>query len=944
MARRDQYIKSKSNYILRKKHAVVSTGTIFEDDQLTIVPDDGLYDDDRAVYTDSNFKFRVRTDINEKKKHFSGNWLLPDNSEKEYWTGENCSSTTITDETRIRIKPDYSSMKDFAYYGSAEDLVKATVRDVLLKYPAGIYYLNDEHRMIDGKYVVSNEFNIDIWTPFVEPESVENPLRYLSASFGEYLVGTTGNRLANIEIDSTGSECPNTIVATTKIGNNVFYTYLTDEGEHVILCDGTKERGYPVIHLPYSKFVEEFDKLDDFSKVLLNLDSKPLFKSVFETPYFDGQGYYTTKMSYTWPSVATENFEYFTPDTTSPFFAAYVSKLLAIAKFHDEYDSDNMWRMLTHRSIKNMDWTFTRKTDGSVEDLSNFDSSRMKAVMELCGRQFDDLKRYADNIKYTNTITYDEKNNLPDYFLTDAVENDGWDAYHVGPSADNAFKSEVLYTGSTLSGKTSAEANISFMRRLSINSDYIQSMKGTKRGVETILGMFGMENEKDYSIEEYIAIADKFPLEDDMRMKLPYYDNFYYDDDIYSDWPVAVVDTDFTENYMIPWFSKNGKYASGLYFQQKGGWENTLYRNIDLPITAIGQVTSTGDLDVYGETLQYMRYAVNIDELISMTTTKLFEETVCYVEDISDILNGYEASPEDEERRRNGGIYSHYFILKNPELSSTIGYVDNEFFSCYGWRNIFENEYDGSDDVTCDGMRVLYLESLKTIELGNNPHIGYGFYDMGEDFLDHFRHVFKSELENGKFSMLNDIEEGENLREEAWEIGFGACTAMPVTAKTLSFIDETEKSARALAIESGRRNDGGYYSARELQSIGAEDDEEWSEIYGMLNNPEGGSNMDEAAAFSIINTKRIKITFNSHRNEYLRKYIEDVVLKYVEQMMPATAIFSYEFDDDRFIATPITYGMTIDGGFYRAVGDAVYLNKDNNNYMVEEPGPEVVQK
>ena len=492
MARRDQYIISKTDFVLRDKHAVTNIGTIYENDHMTIVPDDGMYDTDRAMFSDSNFKFRVRTDANNKKKHFAGNWVETDDGE-EYWSEGDCSATTITPETKIVIKPDYSSVKEFAYYGSAQELIKASIRDVLLKYPGGLYFLADEHRMVkvDGEtyYVVSNEFGIDIWTPGINPDSVENPMKYLSASYDKYYVGESDSFLTGVTITQSSAACLNTIIAETTIGSRTFYTYLTDTMDHIILSKRKGVRGRPIIRVPETEFQKAYEKLDDFSKVLLNLDSKPIFKAKLETPYFDGQGYYMTYKDYTWPSVSTSDMSFFTPDMTSAFFDAYVSQLMELAEFHDEFDSDNIWRMLTHDSIKNLDWTFRSDSIDGMFDNTDFDSTRMKAALELCGRQFDDIKRYADNIKYSNTITYDEKDNVPDYFLTDSVDNDGWDAYHVGPSSDNSLKSPVLYSGLTYSGKSSSDANTSFLRRLAINSDYIQSfltMKITHTGTTSI--------------------------------------------------------------------------------------------------------------------------------------------------------------------------------------------------------------------------------------------------------------------------------------------------------------------------------------------------------------------------------------------------------------------------------------------------------------------------
>ena len=927
MARRDQYIISKTDFVLRNRHAVTSKGVVFENDHMTIVPNDGLFDDGRAVFSDSNFKFRIRTDTNEKKRHFAGNWVKSEDG-GEYWSEEDCSAATITKETKVELKPDYSSIKDFAYYGSAQELIKACVRDVLLKYPGGLYFIADENRTLKVEgvkyYVVSNEFGIDIWTPGVAAESVEDPLKYLSASYNRYLLEDTDNFLTGITITQTSGSCTNGIIAETTIGTKKFYTYLTDDYDHVILTKKKGSTGMPIIRLPESEFQEAYEKLDDFSKVLLNLDSKPIFKAVLDSPYFDGQGYYMTKMSYIWPSIHTDDMRFFTPDMSSTSFNSYISNLIELAKFHDEYDSDNIWRMLTHESIKNLDWTH----NGLTEEESDFDSSRMKAAIELCGRQFDDLKRYADNIKYTNTITYDEKNNVPDYFLTDSIENDGWEAYHVGPSKDNSLKSSVLYTGSTYSGKTSADANTSFMRRLALNSDYIQSLKGTARGLEVVLGLFGLEKDEDYQISEYVAIADKFPTDFSAMGVMPYYDHYYYGDDIYADWPVIKVDLGGDgENYLIPWFDKHREYRTDIRFQEFGGWGNTNKRKINLPITTIKEIWSNGDVDIYNETLQYLRYAKNIYELTALTTNILHENTVCYVEDISDLSDGYIANAADERKIEDGSVFSHYFILKNFYLSTNVGFVDNEYFSCYGWRNIFEDEFDGSDDVSCDGNRVLYLESIKTVEKGNNPHVGYGLYDMGESYLDKYRHIFKDELDNGEFSTVTESNDRE-MYGKIMSIGFGHCNTVKAEKKTMTFMENTLTPYGSLENGEIRKRD--Y------------DNADWeSGLYSEVVNPEGLGNRDEAASFSIINVKNIKIEFNP-KNEYHRDYIENVVLRYVEQMMPSTAIFSYKFVNENFKSTPVGYTEGVDSGELRRLSVDNVLADTNNGYMVEYPLPQTI--
>ena len=222
--------------------------------------------------------------------------------------------------------------------------------------------------------------------------------------------------------------------------------------------------------------------MDEFERVLLNRDTTPVYKATFDTPYQNENGYFYSKKSYVWPTIDDDGF---TPDITTVAFQGYLEALISLANFHDEYDSDNIWRMMTHEAIKNLDWTFINEQDGETEDMSDIDSSRMKAMLHVYGRAFDDVKRYADNIKSTNNISYDEKNNIPDYFLSDNIENDGWIAKNVSPSDDKSVVSDEIskeFSGKTAifakSGKTGSEINAKFARRLALSSNYIQSMKG----------------------------------------------------------------------------------------------------------------------------------------------------------------------------------------------------------------------------------------------------------------------------------------------------------------------------------------------------------------------------------------------------------------------------------------------------------------------------------
>ena len=120
--------KVKSDYtLLRKKSQLTSKGDVYENDLMTITPLDTLFaDGQEIIYSDSNFKFSTRVDKDLKKKHSKTAWLKNKNGEEE-WTFGDIDSAPISDESKIRIKPDYSSLRDFAYYGSAVDMVRGTL-------------------------------------------------------------------------------------------------------------------------------------------------------------------------------------------------------------------------------------------------------------------------------------------------------------------------------------------------------------------------------------------------------------------------------------------------------------------------------------------------------------------------------------------------------------------------------------------------------------------------------------------------------------------------------------------------------------------------------------------------------------------------------------------------------------------------------------------------
>lgn len=844
MSTKRKLSKEKSFYTLKKVHDKNIKGTIFENDYMTFIQNDDAFDG-IPLYPNSNFKIKIDSNNNSKKRHVKNTWVM--NGDSNVWTKSSLSgNTNINEDSKIILKPDYKSLNDFAYFGSAVELIQATVNDIIKRFPGGLCYYDEAPEIkIENKtyYLISNECQIDCWSKNVESVSNnQNPMRILSYSYKDY-EDANGNSINNIAINISGN-CWNSIIGNITINSDKFFIFKDNNGVNQLLTDKKVEKGGVIIQPKAKYFTDFWNSLDDFERVLLNKNSIPLYTAVFNKTYFDETGYYYTPQAYTWPTIPNTNFL----DLSTFRYKDYINSLIDLASFHDEYDSDNIWRMMTHESIKNLDNTF------KITEDKDLDFGRMQALTHIQGRLFDDIKRYVDGIKSINSISYNEQSNIPDYFLSDVVENKGWNAKNICTGNETTINDvELEVDGSTIilnsKGKTAGFVNSTFLRYLALNSEYLNSLKGTKNGIETMLALFGFDLYSDtpeVEITEYYAQVKDLLDYDDFVCKRAKFDyvNEGENTNFLRNYPLAYYDYDDknTSPKIGPWYDPNEIYDN-FYYQCKGGWGKINVKKINRPdITEIK--TISGDT-IYTETEPYMLFADNLNELKNIYGNRLREGVICYVSDISNIENEYTSgyTERNEKSVYSSGKYnfSHYFILENTDLSTNLGYVNNDANKCYGWYNIKLTEYNGeSYPITDYGKKVLYLESLISNSTGNNPHIGRGEYDFGYDYLDKYHHLFREAIRDG---LCDDLKEEY---KEIDEFGFDITVSSSTVGKLFSCL-----------------------TAEEIDS-----------------------------SIKRINLKNLSIRFKDIKNEEDKEYIMNIIIPYIEMMIPSTMIVEYLFGDE----------------------------------------------
>lgn len=931
-----EYIKTKSNYVYRTEHQKTPGGTIYERNYMTVSLPDGYSKDMTPIYADSNFVFVTRSGINMRKRRRTGNWIN-NGCGNSYWTSV-CLGDSITRETKIVFNPDYSSLKDFAYYGSAINLIQATVNGVIMKFPAELYF-SDEQYQLNGTgatyYKVYNDFNIDVHSKKVNGNEVENPLRYMCLSSQKYCVMNANDEITHSaltwSVTNANSSCNDlangTFIATasTDIGNILVY-YV--DGEIMLLTSNASHAGCKI--RPNKDEIEHYyDNVDDFTKVLLNRNTNPLYKAVFMTPVFTDKGYIQSYQTYVWPTKGGWN-----PDISSQAYELYINSLIRLATYHDEYDSDNLWRMMTHEAIKNLDWTFTKQVGDEVDTIEDIDTSRIEPILKIYGRQYDDIKRYIDTIRFLNNITYDTKNNFPDYFLTDSLSISGWDVKSVAPTTDETVVADSLYSGVSTE-YDSTEANIEFMRRLKLNTRYLLSTKGTRTGVESMLGLLGYEKDKDYTIKEYdYVFSGEYPTIEQIGEYNTLKSNYNYEDNPDLELfglplkQITVMDgTAVTLNYAIPWFENGREYDEDLYFQMYGGWRCINTETIDLPeLTDATAITSDNGYTIYGQTQNSIRFAETLQEMLELGKAVVKTGDICYVANINNITDMYNQHPEEVQPEEN---FSHYFYLMDDNYFATLGFIEereeqqeggdgeqgsddnigggensggnnanvgggggggtsnnvidntdsgSEINGYWGWKSIGIDELSGATSNVA--RKTLHLESVVDTNEGNNPHFEERKdYDDGEYYVRRMANPFLGAVNAGYF---DDVDESV-VTAATSTCRFNA-TKVEDDKKCWYFTDTTNGEFDIKVVTTD--NNGNYVSGGEMSALSVDVDG----IY----NPEGGATNDEAAANSVVNVKNMELTFKNidTDNAEAIDFITKKVLFYVEQMVPSTTILS----------------------------------------------------
>ena len=859
-----RYSKKYSNYLLRKVHTTVNGGTIFERDWGTLGERHVIEPGKKKIYSDGNFLFTDNGLPGLKKKNNTQEWSDP-------YTIDNIDQNVNGDVNDTSILSDSNDLRDYAYYGSAAELVRATIEKIIKEFPGRFYadsatvqkvsddgsewlYLcsitsDSDHNYVttwDSMYgdvtnsvgsgdgalcVVRNPFEMDFYNqdPILKP--TDNRMRNIPLSWKLYT--NNGNPLSSWNVwikPYDGCEMNYDVVYDITFkdsgSSTQWHIWGLKYNDGIIWCTDNCAMD---IH-PNDSVVESyFMNLEGFEAKILNRRTNPRYTAAFITPYKrqEIEERYRYKLAkYTWPSTG------YCIDVGTVSYFNYVERLSGLALKLDELWCDNLWSNMTHEAIKNFDWTYTRQYEVGQEEENVLGGTRMEGMLRIMGRFYDDIKRYIDGISLKNCITYDGVSNVGAAEVSDKAELLGWEVFST-KQADNSnltigdFAYSLPKIGSRFGANSTIDhqpwynslnpeyvsqnnADNDFMRRLALSAGTIFRSKGTKHSIDMVMGLFGI-GEDDYTIEErYYSVEPKLRDEifwfyepndnppeyieyveiegistlkgylEKMGYKFsgncePYvrFDGRCYDlrgdmtvgefctwmneeknarinykDDEFSGIPLKDV---FIENQhcLVPYFSQKKLYDGNVQFETRGGWGKMTEEGFSI------YQLSKEEFD-YLETVPYMETVQSCGELTTINMYDVKGKKIYYVMDLSDLSEYVDVIPNTT---------SHFFKLMDPNYP-------NRFSS---WKNVPVgidvadpqdfNEYCSETDddgnpvrelmfgVNYDDWRLArYLDSIVLDNIGNNPHVGFGVYDLGIQYRDYLEQPFKFVAEHYGFS------------------------------------------------------------------------------------------------------------------------------------------------------------------------------------------------
>ena len=548
----------------------------------------------------------------------------------------------IEQNLKTKLNLDLTNPLSYVWYGSMQELIRASLIEIQNNWPAAIY-VDNKVGSVTGNNITEYVYNIEADEStfkvnsnfFVNPysikytldsaytptESNDNPLRNFTLKYSSYIIEHNGIK-KNIKSITPATQKTNSEV-TLVVDGNPFPELTGIYIPQITFLAGEVDGSIPYFIKPNESEIEKFfTGLDDFQSSILNRNITPEYRAeIISSNYTDDGVLLTSKEVYDFPVLEDGyNLNFF-----DSFYLSYLDDLTKVGEGLDLTKTDTIVRKYTTEAINSFD-TIPR-ADG--DDLV-LNGEKATKLLRIYGVEFDYIKKYINGVKFAHVVTYNKKNNVPDVLVKDLAFMLGLEPINF--INDTSFSKIFLPSngGGQFSGTSTnlsqKEIDIELYRRLILNIAWMWKSKGTRKAVEFLFRFIGAP-ESLVNFNEYVVLVDK-PLDIDEIKRLLYIytgevnlENIPYDDEGFPVPPTngeLVINTFFDPQ--TGQVVENG--TSEIYFQKAGGWYRQTYGNNVLTVLK-GNNPHVGPYDGGSEYLQYFSncYIPNFDNEPSVVIT-----------------------------------------------------------------------------------------------------------------------------------------------------------------------------------------------------------------------------------------------------------------------------------------------------------------------------------
>lgn len=736
---------------------------------------------------------------------------------------------------------------------------------------------------------------------------------------------------------------------------------------------------------PKDEIIENYFRgLKGFEKQLLTRKSEPLYSNQFITPIEYDLGYVYYKRTYTWPSnnycIDITSNEYIDFVNKLLAMAERYDELWTdnlwrrmtheaiknydwtyTRRYNEGDEEENVEGGERMHNVINVIGRVFDDIKRSIDTIKQFNRVTYNGDRNMPNALLSDKLELMGWDVYSTIPTITEVEETEDDETIETSYYTGNEVIYKQFLEDNNL---WWYPTKNPENITFADVDVDWMRRFILSSKRILSTKGTINSIEMIMAMFGYGLQETVTIDEnikkppfeiweeyhtvrpinydepfdYANILDSTDIitkeqydelsENDkqnyslrytigdmiVNLNLSKLNEKLYDDDA-SGIPVASFVIDKYEqsqednlgvNYLIPFYTQEKWYDGNLYFQMNGGWWYEKSENED-----------ENEINPFSwkETLSYLHVVSQVSDLLNVNPQTVSNGDIYYVTNVNDYYDNTET----------GLPLSHFFVMENefsPEEFSSWTCIDIT-------GKLYQDEEGETDEEVLEtnkkyrdyAAKARYLNSIIPDNIGNNPHVGYGKYDKGQEYFEYMKKPFKYALDTYNFNydamdtaesitfdvsdriqagnignpiyMTYNLKDGETeteqrLRPSSYDLltsekqkKYEASYAREDEYNNLSFVDKMyyEKTQKSIVFANG-------YEVTLADADGGRTNLQYKEY--LLNK------IGELLRNKYYLNSKVLHFKNYIANEYYIDYFKKIIMKYIMQVIPSTTIVILE--------------------------------------------------